>query len=82
MDELINTDLTKMGKRHGFLVFANRCDADVDGSEWLYDHHWRHVNANGDLVRIPLAWKSNGVLSGALFERDHRGLPETCAVTC
>jgi hypothetical protein len=51
----INTDIAKVGKRHGFLVFASRCDADIDGPEWLYDHHWRMVNAAGDLVRIPLA---------------------------
>lgn len=51
----INTDVAAIGKRRGYLVFASRCDLAVDGPEWLYDHHWRKVNAAGELVRIPLA---------------------------
>jgi len=51
----INTDLAQVAKRHGFQVFASRCDAEIDGGEWLYDHHWRFVNEAGDLIRLPLA---------------------------
>src|ERR1700681_3947327 len=51
----INTHVATIGRRRGFLVFASRCDCEVDGREWLYDHHWRMVNSTGNLIRIPLA---------------------------
>lgn len=52
---LINTDIAVIGKRHGYSVFASRCDFKVDGPEWLYDHHWRKMDSHGNLLRIPLA---------------------------
>ncbi|MBZ5529774.1 MAG: hypothetical protein LAN71_18005 [Acidobacteriia bacterium] len=50
----INRYLTQLGHKHGFLVFASRCEI-ADGKEWLYDHHWRSLNDKGNLVSIPLA---------------------------
>jgi len=51
----IQRRLAEIGHGYGFLVFANqkRCP-EADGTEWLYDHHWRIATESYPLVRIPL----------------------------
>ena len=50
----INDLMAEIGHRDGYLVCASRCSKS-DRPEWLYDHHWREVSQNDELVSIPLA---------------------------
>jgi len=52
----IHNHLSAIGHKYECLVYASqtRCPS-ADGPEWLYDHHWRIMGADGSLIRIPLA---------------------------
>ena len=51
----IHKHVAEIGHRYEYQVFAskNRC-SEADAPECLYDHHWRLLTGESDLVRIPL----------------------------